>query len=107
MVDIGAKTKRLNQTFFKRILIGEDSEILGTTLTPIYAVLASWEPDLGQPQARKTAQPAPANLGVQSANPDPCFGGRGLHIRPMVDIGGQRQPQGPDRSAAASPGRGR
>jgi site-specific DNA recombinase len=30
----------LNQAFFKRILIGEDNEVLGTTLTPVYDAVA-------------------------------------------------------------------
>jgi site-specific DNA recombinase len=68
----------LNQTFFKRILIGEDTEVLGTTLTPVYAALAAWEEDLGQPRARKS----------RNANPDPDFRGQGLHVEPMVETAG-------------------
>jgi site-specific DNA recombinase len=36
----------LNQTFFKRILVGEDGTIESTELTTIYAALATWEPSL-------------------------------------------------------------
>jgi len=45
----------LNRAFFKRIKIGEESEITGTELTPVYEALSAWEPSLGQRTApRKT-----------------------------------------------------
>jgi hypothetical protein len=48
----------MNQTFFKRILIGEESEILGVTLTPAYAAVAEWHEPFGQPQAPEASQGA-------------------------------------------------
>jgi site-specific DNA recombinase len=71
----------LNQTFFERILIGEDSEVLGTTLTPVCAALAAWKEDLGQPAPQNTWR-------SRSANPDPDFRGQGLHVKPMVETAG-------------------
>jgi hypothetical protein len=47
----------LNQTFFKRILVGEEAQILGVTLTPAYAALAAWQPSFGQPPARLRGGP--------------------------------------------------
>jgi hypothetical protein len=38
----------LNQTFFKRILVGDDGEIQSAELTPIYAALTTWEPALAR-----------------------------------------------------------
>jgi site-specific DNA recombinase len=75
----------LNQTFFKRILIGDDGEIQSTELTPIYAALTTWEPALGQIQARKVAQPAAkGRRGARNANPDPDFRGQGSHNAILV-----------------------
>jgi site-specific DNA recombinase len=39
----------LNRAIFKRIKIGEEGEITGTELTPVYEALSAWEPSLGQP----------------------------------------------------------
>ncbi len=81
----------LNQTFFKRILIGEDSEVLGTSLTPVYAALAAWHEPLGKPShGGKSSGQASKEAG--STNPDPCFGGRGLHLNQMVELGGLEPP---------------
>lgn len=88
----------LNQTFFKRILVGEDSEVLGATLTPAYAaVAAGWQPTFGQP-ARKSGQRAgrgpeePNRAGsdreVSSENPDPSSWGQGLHLDSLVETAG-------------------
>jgi site-specific DNA recombinase len=75
----------LNQTFFKRILVADDGEIQSAELTPIYAALTTWEPALGQIQARKIAQPAPEDhRGPRNANPDPDFQGQGSHNEAMV-----------------------
>jgi len=71
----------LNQTFFERILVGEDSEVLGTTLTPVYAALGAWKEDLGQPAPQKARR-------SKSANPDPVLRGQGLHVEPMVETPG-------------------
>ena len=43
----------LNRAIFERIEVGPDSEITGTTLTPVYAALAAWQPGLGQPAAHQ------------------------------------------------------
>jgi hypothetical protein len=76
----------LNQAFFTRILIGEDSEVLGASLTPVYAALATWwEPTLGTPAPQKARKaPTAASEEAESANPDPVFRGQGSHVKPMV-----------------------
>ncbi len=87
-----------NQTFFKRILVGEDSEVLGVTLTPAYAAVAvGWEPGFGQP-APRPAQAArnggrgsvPAGLDREASreNPDPFSRGQGLLLTQMVETVG-------------------
>jgi site-specific DNA recombinase len=87
----------LNQAFFKRILIGDDNEVLGTTLTPVYDAVAAWHEPLGQPRPLKAAQQpvsgaAPVRRGLQGAGPDPVFGGQGLLLNPMVELGGLEPP---------------
>jgi hypothetical protein len=68
----------LNQTFFRRILVGDEGEIHSTELTPVYAALATWEPALGKLRARRIAQPAAeGRRGARNANPDPVFRGQG------------------------------
>ena len=62
----------LNQTFFKRILVGDEGTIKGAELTTVYAALATWEPSLGRPR-HLTALPTPAK-GSNKKNPDPFWG---------------------------------
>jgi hypothetical protein len=64
----------LNQTFFKRILVGEEGTIESAELTTVYAALATWEPSLGKPRHLK-AVPSPAK-GANKMNPDPVSGAR-------------------------------
>ena len=87
----------LNQTFFKRILIGEDSEVLGTTLTPTYAAVAAWHPGLGQPQIVSTdgiRVPRSALTGLRAtldgtrSNPDPSSWDQGLTFERLVETAG-------------------
>jgi len=72
----------LNQTFFKRILIGEASEVLGVTLTPAYAAVAEWDESFGQPQTPEPSQEAQAGLEApsprspQEKTPTPFLGAR-------------------------------
>ncbi len=75
----------LNQAFFKRILVGENNEVVGATLTPVYAALAAWEENLGQP-APKTARRGAR--GPERENPSPLLQGQGLHVEPMVETVG-------------------
>jgi hypothetical protein len=75
----------LNQTFFKRILVGEDGEIQGAELTPVYAALATWEPALGKLRAQPAAE---GRRGGRNANPDPVFRGQGSHNDEMVELVG-------------------
>ena len=88
----------LNQAFFKRILIGEDSEVLGTSLTPVYDALAAWHDPLGQPRPLEAAPKpvpgaaAPESQGHEGANPDPLPRGQGLLLKPMVELGGLEPP---------------
>ena len=42
----------MNRAIFARIEIGPEAEITGTTLTPTYAALSAWQPNLGQPATR-------------------------------------------------------
>ncbi len=71
----------LNQTFFKRLLVGEDSEVVGSTLTPVYAALSAWEPGFGQPT--EAALPE-----AETRNPEAVSRRRGLHVEPMVETVG-------------------
>lgn len=72
----------LNQALFKRILVGEEGQVLGATLTPIYAALAAWEPDLGTPYTPAT------HRSPQRKNPNPDFQGQGSYVEPMVETVG-------------------
>jgi hypothetical protein len=91
----------LNQTFFKRILVGEDAQVLGVTLTPAYAAVAAWQPSFGQPsptsgdaqrtaqEGRRTAEDAPpAVRGTESTNPGPFLRDQGLNFLQMVETVG-------------------
>jgi site-specific DNA recombinase len=71
----------LNQTFFTRLLVGEDSEVVGSTLTPIYAALSAWEPGFGQPTEPTAAEP-------ETRNPEAVSRRRGLHVELMVETVG-------------------
>lgn len=82
----------LNQTFFKRILVGDEGTIKGAELTTVYAALATWEPSLGRPR-HLTALPTPAK-GSNKKNPDPVFRGQGSHNDVLVDAGEQRSNMG-------------
>ncbi len=77
----------LNQTFFKRILVGDEGTIESAELTPVYAALSTWEPRLGKKQRHLKAVPQPAK-GGQKANPDPISRGQGLHNVQMVEPAG-------------------
>ena len=76
----------LNQTFFKRILVGEDGTIESAELTTVYAALATWEPGLGRPR-HLTALPSPTE-GSNKKNPDPVSWGQGSHNDVMVELAG-------------------
>jgi hypothetical protein len=68
----------LNRAIFKRIKIGEESEITGTELTPVYEALSAWEPSLGQPTApRKT----PGDPGSRSDFVRPASDGADFRAR--------------------------
>jgi site-specific DNA recombinase len=84
MASTPLERRLLNQAFFRRILIGEDSEVLGTTLTPVYAALGAWHHPLGQIPSKNAA---PDAKGRQAANPGPPSGGNGLPLTPMVELG--------------------
>jgi hypothetical protein len=64
---------------FKRLLIGEDSKVLGTTLTPDYAALSDWEPKLGQSRHKKSTKAR----GAETKNPAPPSLGRGSYVEPQ------------------------
>ena len=85
----------LNQTFFKRILVGEDGTIEDVELTPVYAAMAAWEPDLGRPAPTKPCPAKTAQLpakrsrrGASRTNPDPILRGQGLYKTSMVELAG-------------------
>jgi site-specific DNA recombinase len=79
----------LNQTFFTRILVGEEGRIESAELTPVYGALAAWEPSLGKPRHLKAVpHPAEAAKGRRSANPDPVSRGQGSHNDEMVELVG-------------------
>jgi site-specific DNA recombinase len=86
----------LNQTFFKRILVGENGTIESTELTTVYAALASWEPRLGKPR-HLTALPSPTER-ANKKNPNPVFRGQGSHNAVLVD--GDEQRSNMDRAVA-------
>ena len=73
----------LNQTFFKRILVGDQRTVESAELTPVYEALSAWEPRLGKPRHLQAVTP-PAK-GAKSANPDPVSRGQGLHSGRMVE----------------------
>lgn len=77
----------LNQTFFTRIMVGEEGTIDSTELTPVYAALSAWEPRLGKPRRHLKAVPSPAK-GPRSANPDPVSRGQGSHNDSLVETPG-------------------
>ena len=79
----------LNQAFFERLLIGEDSEVQGATLAPVYASLSAWHEPFGQ-AAPNTA--ISDDAGPQAANPGPLSGDQGLPLVPMVELGGLEPP---------------
>ncbi|HYM55811.1 MAG TPA: zinc ribbon domain-containing protein, partial [Solirubrobacteraceae bacterium] len=76
----------LNQTFFTRILVGEDGTIDSAELTPVYSALSAWKPSLGRPRHLQ-AIPSPTN-GAESANPDPAFRDQGSHKTSLVETVG-------------------
>ncbi len=81
----------LNQTFFKRILVGEEGKIEDVELTPVYAALAAWEPNLGRPAPTKTCTAKTAQRTCKRAsctNPDPILRGQGLYKTSMVELVG-------------------
>jgi site-specific DNA recombinase len=79
----------LNQTFFTRILVGEEGTIQGSELTPVYAALSAWEPRLGTPRLRTApARPARGGRAARSANPDPVSRGQGSHNDSLVEPAG-------------------
>jgi hypothetical protein len=80
----------LNQTFFKRILVGEDGTVEEAELTPVYAALATWKPHLGKPRHLKAVPATKGSKASRSANPDPVSRGQGLHNEVMVDAGRRR-----------------
>jgi hypothetical protein len=59
LVSTPLERRLLNQTFFKRILIGEEGGVESAELTPIYAALTTWEPSLGRLRPQKAARSAP------------------------------------------------
>jgi site-specific DNA recombinase len=80
--------RMMNRAIFARIEIGPDAEITGTTLTPIYAALAAWQPNLGQTTAANQQkgqkrlgkgdfQPATAPVHRQK----PCICGASVFLR--------------------------
>jgi hypothetical protein len=89
MASTPLQRRLLNQAFFKRILIGEDSQVIGTTLTPVYAALGAWHEPLGQIRPKKAV---PDAQGRKAANPDRLSGGQGLPLMPMVELGGLEPP---------------
>ncbi|MGD1056968.1 MAG: recombinase family protein [Solirubrobacteraceae bacterium] len=72
--------RMMNRAIFAHIKVGENSEITGTTLTPIYAALSAWQPGLGKPaasqqkgrerlgKAKFQPLPAPVHISGQQAN---------------------------------------
>ena len=88
----------LNQAFFKRIVVGEDNEVLGTTLTPAYAAIADgWQRTFGQPVPRsaqtarkrsETTVRASVDREVSRENPDPSSWGQGLLLDSLVETAG-------------------
>jgi site-specific DNA recombinase len=90
MASTPLERRLLNQTFFKRILVGEDSQITGTTLTPVYEALSAWHEPLGQPRPRRCPSGAKGRQrrGRQAANPSRLSDGQGLPLNPMVELAG-------------------
>jgi len=75
----------LNQTFFARILIGDEGTIEGSELTPVYAALSGWQRELGKP---RHLRPVPTPKGGRRANPDPVSRGQGSNYDSLVEPSG-------------------
>jgi site-specific DNA recombinase len=85
----------LNQTFFKRIEIGDGGEITEAELSEIYARMRPWHL-FGLPSAVKpAADDAAEDRGQDGTNPDPLSEDRGLHFNKMVEAGGIEPPTPP------------
>jgi hypothetical protein len=87
----------LNQTFFKRILVGENGTIEGAELTTVYVALANWEPSLGKPR-HLTALPSPVK-GSNKRTPTPFSRAR-VHTTTLC--GASRARTGDLRAASAT-----
>jgi site-specific DNA recombinase len=72
----------LNQTFFERILIGDEGAVEDSELTPVYAALSGWQRGLGRPRHLKAV---PTPKGVKKANPDPVSRGQGSNNVSLVE----------------------
>jgi DNA invertase Pin-like site-specific DNA recombinase len=83
--------RMLNQTFFKQLFIGEDREVVGVNLTPIYAAFGEWDRTFGLPEAQIVGQVESTDQGFRTEkreNPDPSSLGQGLLLYPMVELEG-------------------
>jgi site-specific DNA recombinase len=81
----------LNQTFFERILVGEQGQIEAARLTPVYAALSAWHAPMGEPVRAKTSA-GRQRRRPSTTNPGPISRGRGSHLTPMVELGGLEPP---------------
>ena len=77
----------LNQAFFKRILVGENNEVVGATLTPVYAALAAWG---GEPRTARPKDRAARRTGARTRKPQPPSSGPGFTRRTYGGDGGNR-----------------
>jgi hypothetical protein len=75
----------LNQTFFERILVGEEG-VEGAEMTPVYAAVAAWEPRLGAPRHLSRPKEPASTARATKKNPNPAFRGQGSHKAKLVDV---------------------
>jgi site-specific DNA recombinase len=97
LASVPSERRMLNQTFFKQIFIGEDSEVVGVNLTPVYAAFGEWDLSLGLPDAqivgRKPLDKATSHLEEgKRKNPGPSSLGQGSLFFSMVEPGGLEPP---------------
>jgi len=62
--------------------------ILGATLAPVYAAVAEWQPDLGQPHPERASAATDDARRPSRPNPDPISRGQGLDFERLVETAG-------------------
>lgn len=67
----------MNRAIFEHIEIGEEGQITGTALTPVYQALSAWQPSLGRPRRRQQGN------GTKTEPPGACSSFVRPHTAPV------------------------